>query len=226
MAKESHDHGRGDFRTSDGMFTVSVDQKINSWNGTAEKLFGYPRNEVIGKKCYEVLCANGKTGRVKCSRGCVVLSNAAKGRTTRDFDLECKTADGSVKTINMSVLLPAQGSGSRDIVHIFRDVTDRRRVEQASVRPTRNASDGASSTASGTGDISGIQHNGYRLPPLTTREDQVLKLLAAGKNTNDISEILAIKPLTARNHVSRLLTKLGCRSRLEAVALGTRAGLI
>jgi len=53
-----------------------------------------------------------------------------------------------------------------------------------------------------------------------------LKLLAAGKNTNDIADILEIRPLTARNHISRLLTKLGCRSRLEAVALGTRAGLI
>jgi DNA-binding CsgD family transcriptional regulator len=71
-----------------------------------------------------------------------------------------------------------------------------------------------------------MSSSGYRLPPLTTREDQVLKLLAAGKNTNDIAEILAIRPLTARNHVSQLLTKLGCRSRLEAVALGTWAGLI
>ncbi len=208
------------------MFTVTTDQKIKSWNSTAEKLFGYTRNDVIGKKCYEVLCANGNTGRVKCNRGCVVLTNAAKGRTTRDFDLTCKTADGSSKTINMSILLPAQGSESRDIVHLFRDVTDRRRVEHASAGTTNARSLDNSDTAQANGGSGRIQRNGYRLPPLTTREDQVLKLLAAGKNTNDISEILDIKPLTARNHVSRLLTKLGCRSRLEAVALGTRAGLI
>ncbi len=202
------------------MFTVTADQRIKTWNATAEKLFGYRRDQVIGKKCYDVLCTNGNPGRVKCNRGCVVVSNAAKGRTTRDFDLECKTSEGVVKNINMSIMLPTPGSGSREILHLFRDVTDRRRVERAS----------ASSDFHPTGNLpesgSGLAPAGYRLPPLTTREDQVLKLLAAGKNTNDIAEILAIRPLTARNHISRLLTKLGCRSRLEAVAHGTRAGLI
>jgi DNA-binding NarL/FixJ family response regulator len=150
----------------------------------------------------------------------VVVTNAAKGRTTRDFDLECKTADGEIVQINMSVLLPAQGSGSREVLHLFRDVTDRRRVESASVH------DSVHSAQRSKKSINGLPSVGYRLPPLTTREDQVLKLLAVGKNTNDIAEILSIRPLTARNHVSRLLTKLGCRSRLEAVALGTLAGLI
>ena len=161
---------------------------------------------------------NSNTGRVKCSRGCVVMSNASKGRTTKDFDLECKTANGDVKNINMSIVLPMQGSGSREILHMFRDVTDRRRVESASVSLSNSSIDQPNNTTHSP--------TGFRLPPLTTREDQVLKLLSAGKNTNDIADILDIRPLTARNHISRLLTKLGCRSRLEAVALGTRAGLI
>jgi PAS domain S-box-containing protein len=211
---------QGEFRTSDGMFTVTTDQKIKTWNASAEKLFGYRSDQVIGKKCYDILCSNGNLGRVKCGRGCVVMSNASKGRTTKDFDLECKTANGETKSINMSIMLPSQGSGRREILHMFRDVTDRRRVESASANP--NAANLNRSDKSG----SLLGSSGYRLPPLTTREDQVLKLLAAGKNTNDISDILEIRPLTARNHISRLLTKLGCRSRLEVVALGTRAGLI
>jgi hypothetical protein len=84
-----------------------------------------------------MLCANGTTGHVKCSRNCVVVTNAARGRTTRDFDLECRTDDGESVSINMSVMLPGQGSGSRDILHVFRDVTDRRRVENASLIPVR-----------------------------------------------------------------------------------------
>jgi PAS domain S-box-containing protein len=211
---------QGEFRTSDGMFTVTTDQKIKSWNASAEKLFGYRSDQVIGKKCYEILCSNGNLGRVKCGRGCVVISNASKGRTTKDFDLECKTSDGESKSINMSIMLPSQGSGTREILHMFRDVTDRRRVESASVNTN------ATNLSRGEKSGSLLGSPGYRLPPLTTREDQVLRLLAAGKNTNDISDILEIRPLTARNHISRLLTKLGCRSRLEVVALGTRAGLI
>jgi PAS domain S-box-containing protein len=209
-----------EFRSSDGMFIVGSDQRIKSWNDTAEKLMGYRQDQVLGKKCYDVLCANGNPGRVKCNRGCVVVSNAAKGRTTRDFDLECKTSSGEIKSLNMSILLPTQVSGSREILHVFRDVTDRRRVENASVDTVPTGVQRQKKP------FNGISATGYRLPPLTTREDQVLKLLAAGKNTNDMAEILGIRPLTARNHVSRLLTKLGCRSRLEAVALGTRAGLI
>jgi PAS domain S-box-containing protein len=212
---------QGEFQTSDGMFTVTVDQKIKTWNASAEKILGYTSDQVVGKKCYDVLCANGNLGRVKCSRGCVVVSNASKGRTTKDFDLACKTSDDEAKSINMSIMLPAQGSGTREVLHMFRDVTDRRRVENASSGLNQNNVDRTSKSSSVLGSASG-----YRLPPLTTREDQVLKLLAAGKNTNDISEILDIRPLTARNHISRLLTKLGCRSRLEVVALGTRAGLI
>jgi PAS domain S-box-containing protein len=215
---ESNVHG--EFRTADGMFTVTVDQKIKTWNTSAEKILGYSSDQVIGKKCYDVLCANGNIGRVKCSRSCVVTSNASKGRTTKDFDLECKTSSGETKNINMSIMLPPQSSGTREILHTFRDVTDRRRVENASAGPNDTNLNRTSKSNSMLGSTR------YRLPPLTTREDQVLKLLAAGKNTNDISEILEIRPLTARNHISRLLTKLGCRSRLEVVALATRAGLI
>ncbi|MBP38860.1 MAG: hypothetical protein CL726_06040 [Chloroflexi bacterium] len=205
LSKDSEGQLYQEFRTFDGMFSVTREQKIKSWNTTAEKLFGYRRDQVLGKKCYEVLCANSSTSRVKCGHGCDVVTNATKGRTTKDFDLECKTSEGEFRQINVSTILPSQVDESQDIFHVFRDVTDRRQVEIAST-------------------ITDI--NGYRIPQLTTREDQVLKLLAAGKSTNNIADILTIRPLTARNHISRLLTKLGCRSRLEAVALGTRAGLI
>jgi PAS domain S-box-containing protein len=202
------------------MFTVGSDYKIKLWNSAAENIFGKTSGQVVAKKCYEVLCAGGKTGRVECARGCSVISNAAKGRTTKDFDLDCKTTNGDIKTINMSIVIPSANDGPREIIHVFRDVTDRRRIEQITGNPSAYTSMKSDTTAHSLGRSS------YRLPHLTTREDQVLKLLAVGKNTNDIAEILDIRPLTARNHIGRLMTKLGCRSRLEAVALGTRAGLI
>ena len=203
-----------EFRTSDGMFSVGSDHKIKLWNTAAEKIFGNKSEQVVGKKCYDVLCAGGNAGRVECNRGCTVISNSGKGRTTKDFDLECKTSNGDIKTLNVSIVLRAANNGPREIIHLFRDVTDRRRVEQIT------------GTATQSNKTASPHRSSYRLPSLTTREDQVLKLLAAGKNTNDIADILEIRPLTARNHISRLLTKLGCRSRLQAVALGTRAGLI
>ena len=63
-------------------------------------------------------------------------------------------------------------------------------------------------------------------PGLTPREREVLEELAAGKSTDNIAASLHISPVTVRNHVQRILPKLGARSRLEAVAFGMRLGII
>ena len=61
---------------------------------------------------------------------------------------------------------------------------------------------------------------------LSAREREVLSALAAGQSTDDVATALHISPVTVRNHVQRILAKLGTRSRLEAVAAGIQAGII
>ena len=58
---------------------------------------------------------------------------------------------------------------------------------------------------------------------LTQREREVLILLAEGATTREISERLFISLNTTRNHVQRLIGKLGAHSRLEAVAAARAA---
>lgn len=60
---------------------------------------------------------------------------------------------------------------------------------------------------------------------LTSREAEVLALLADGISTREIGARLFISLNTARNHVQRLIAKLGAHSRLEAVAIARRNGL-
>lgn len=55
------------------------------------------------------------------------------------------------------------------------------------------------------------------LPELSAREREVLELLAEGLTNNEIGERLFISPITVRNHVSRILTKLQVRDRREAM---------
>lgn len=62
--------------------------------------------------------------------------------------------------------------------------------------------------------------------PLTARELEVLRLLAAGTSTVASSELLGISPATLRAHVQAILRKLDAHSRLEAVAEAARMGLI
>lgn len=61
---------------------------------------------------------------------------------------------------------------------------------------------------------------------LTDRELEVLALLARGENTKRIADHLALSPNTVRNHVTRLMSKLGVHSRLEAVSEAVSRGLI
>lgn len=60
---------------------------------------------------------------------------------------------------------------------------------------------------------------------LSERELEVVGLIAEGKTNKEIAESLIIAEKTARNHVSRILTKLGLTRRSQAAAWAIRAGL-
>lgn len=69
-----------------------------------------------------------------------------------------------------------------------------------------------------------------RTPPtraadLTEREREVLRLIAMGHSNARISAELGITPGTAKIHVTRILTKLGVESRVQAAVYAYRYGL-
>jgi DNA-binding NarL/FixJ family response regulator len=61
---------------------------------------------------------------------------------------------------------------------------------------------------------------------LTSREVDVLRLVAAGEPNKQIAAELAISERTARTHVSRILRKLGLSSRTQAALWAVREGLV
>jgi DNA-binding NarL/FixJ family response regulator len=60
---------------------------------------------------------------------------------------------------------------------------------------------------------------------LTAREQEVLRLVAAGRGNREIAAELFISPRTASVHVSNILAKLGVASRGEATAAAHRLHL-
>ena len=68
----------------------------------------------------------------------------------------------------------------------------------------------------------------YRHPgaDLTAREREVLRLVAEGLSTADMAARLVVTTNTVRNHVQSVLTKLSAHSKLEALVIATRAGLL
>jgi len=63
------------------------------------------------------------------------------------------------------------------------------------------------------------------LGALTTREREILALVAQGQSNRDVADTLGISERTARTHVSNVLTKLQLASRTQAALLAIREGL-
>ena len=100
----------------------------------------------------------------------------------------------------------------------------RRSADQLAARPLRRALDDLARRARiGTAEPHG---DGAVLASLTSREREVLRLIAAGRSNREIASVLFIAPKTASVHVSNILGKLGAASRTEAAAIAHREGLI
>jgi DNA-binding NarL/FixJ family response regulator len=64
------------------------------------------------------------------------------------------------------------------------------------------------------------------LAELTSREREVMGLVAEGLTNSEIGERLFMSPATARTHVSRILAKLGARDRTQLVVMAYESGLV
>ena len=195
------------------------------WSASAQRLLGWRSSDVLGKLCYETLGGRDSRNYRFCRQDCPVMANARRGRPTPDYDVLGATASGEEKWLNVSVAVPKSRRKGFQVLHLFRDVSRRRLTEELAVKLSAGLRQtlGEEGT-NGVGEE--VDPRPTPLPRLSQREMEVLRLLATGMRTRKIAETLAIRDVTARNHISRLLNKLGVDNRLQAVVFASERRLI
>src|SRR5207253_10134099 len=76
------------------------------------------------------------------------------------------------------------------------------------------------------GFLSGSAKKESALPEVTSREREIVQLLAEGKSTKDVASILSLSVKTAETHRSNIMSKLGLHSVSEVVLYAVRNGIV
>jgi DNA-binding NarL/FixJ family response regulator len=73
--------------------------------------------------------------------------------------------------------------------------------------------------------FNGLNASAVSFPELTSREREVLELIAAGRSNTEIAQVLSLSGKTVRNHVSIIFGKLRVADRAQAIVRAREAGL-
>jgi DNA-binding CsgD family transcriptional regulator len=195
--------------TSDPAFAYNKSGRIVAWNEAAGKLLGYPSAEVLGKNCWDVLNSTDIFGNTYCHANCPLLSPEGP---IRHCDLNARTAmDISVRVRVNTLSIPRDAPSESFMIHLLESLEEMSSTRESTPgREPRKLNPDAAAT-----------HQ-----RLTKRQRQVLRMLARGMKTNEISEVLGISTKTTRNHIEHINKRLGVYTRAGAVAFALRAGII
>ena len=217
--------------TAEGFYVVDHEQRIVRWNSGAERLLGYPADDVLGRDCCKVIAGLGRSGQAICGPGCPVRLGVDRGELPQPVEVQARTRDGKRVWLHLSVIVIPHEPGPLR-AHVVLDVSDRRRAAEVVAQVaslcqpsevllldecgrTGQRACGSATGAPGAGDV-----------VLTAREREVLRLVADGLSNEAIATRLVISVNTVRNHVQHILAKTGAHSRSEAVSFALRGRLL
>jgi len=177
--------------TKEAVLLVDDHGTVRYCNRPAADLLGCDADAVVGRPCRDVAQLRTTEDEPFCGAACPVQRELRQGVTPHRHRVTRRTNGEEGRPIDlMTFVLPEGGEDWQPVLHILSPVP-----EAAPGGPYRREN----------------------LRLLSPRERQVLRLLAAGRSTSEVAEDLGISAVTVRNHVQRILKKLGAHNRLEAI---------
>ena len=199
----------------DAVFVTDRWNHVVFWNDAARLLLGFTSEEALGADCSELLSGCDSFGNRYCSEDCPVMRMANRGEVVRNFALSLRAKDGGAIATSVTVMqLRPTAPDDYLLAHMVRSSgADVRAPIQSANAPQPRV-------------VAARESADVRARKLTSREVEVLGMLAAGRTTPEIAERLHISQLTARSHIQNVLEKLEVHSKAEAVAFAFQKNLI
>ncbi len=202
--------------TADATFVVSLDCQFLAWSNRAQTLFGYSSREVLGRYCYDVLAGRDASGQCICSVNCPMVTAARCGYCAPPSDQEVYAKGRRPIWVRVSpIVLRAPHGTACAVLVLATDVGRYKLAEQITGLLNRRLRGDDTANAPASRDGAALLRGSF--PELTAREADVLWEAITGEDYHRIATALDIRPTTARNHLQRVLQKLGVHSQRQAV---------
>lgn len=200
-----------------GAYAMDMDRRILFWNRSAERLTGLKGDQVLGRQCYEVLYGIPEQPVAPdCTGGCFTLTLAEAERIAPVAHVRMRCSSGKrIRVAVITLAVPETATDPAMLLHLFHERASELGAwrERSVVRGGRRLGLRASNRNRKDGS-------------LTTREWEVVGLLAEGHDTKAIAERLHLSIHTVRNYVRNAREKLHAPTRLALVLAAQRLGLL
>ncbi|MDQ3808763.1 MAG: LuxR C-terminal-related transcriptional regulator, partial [Chloroflexota bacterium] len=215
--------------------------RVALFNATAREILGEPPDESCSwQEFWAALSSRDVVTRQRLPVDELPTTRSLRGERVLGAELLIRRAeDGADRHVRASSVPLVRPDGTiSGAVTVFTDVTRERVLDRdlaatalahARLLGERHEQEQRLRTLStGTpGQVPGPAEDEARaaVRALSPREREVLRLLAQGKDNREIAAALYLEPGTVKNHIGRLITKLGVADRTQAALLALRLGL-
>ena len=212
-------------------------QRIILWNSAATSIFGYSPKDVLNGMLVEDLVP--ERFKAQHRAGIAHYYKTGRGRyidANKLLDLPATTKTGKEIRVELSLspIAPEDESGGPYVLALVRDITERNRVEELAAQLLGHLSRGEELVPEPDStlllpDIPSeprVPLEEAQEAKLTTRELEVLGLLALGKTNRQIAQEMLVSLSSVKVYVRHIINKLGVFDRTQAAVRAVELGLL